>query len=210
MSYPAYLCFPAKQRLPDWQARGRMPYFDWKISPAVMWNFRLDFALLPVFLLMVTNTREAQGQYTPWEPTTDDQGSTLQAVAATGAQGRMTMTLSCHDGDLLISVHLAQDTPFDTTTARPELPLSFRWDNEATTTHPFTQHPENARMLSLSSATSPDAAVFVDRWLAHSRMRAGLPASHLYPLPVLESWSLTGTTAEWTSMGCAIPLMPIP
>ena len=170
-----------------------------------MWTFRLNYALLAAILMLLVSTREVHGQYTPWDPVADDQNSTILAVASIGAQGRMTMTLSCRNGDYLISVHLAQNTPFDTSTARPELPISFRWDNDSTTTHAFTRHPGNARVLSLSSATSSRAASFIDLWLERGRMRVRLPASRRYPLPVFESWSLTGTTAEWTSMGCALP-----
>lgn len=144
------------------------------------------------------------GQYTPWDPVVPGNYSIPELVSV-GANGLMTVTVSCIDSQFRISILIASSTPQDSTATEETLPVLIRWDNETPVKYIFSRQSDNQRSLFLNSDVSSSAAPFVARWLLHGRMRVRLPASSIYPLPVFESWSLTGTSAEWNALGCEHP-----
>ena len=170
---------------------------------------RLTGPCLTVVLLVTLFQLEAAGQYTPWNPAQSNESVTpdysSKVLFSVGALGQVTMKLSCREAEYLIALHVAAQTPFDRTSAPGELSIGIRWENEDPTEYDFTQHPNDLRTLYLRSSESPRAHEFVMRWLIHGRVRIRLPVSLVYPLPVFESWTLTGTTAEWTNLGCKAP-----
>lgn len=170
---------------------------------------RLTLRLLAVGPVLTGVGQEAASQYTPWEPIVVGQATPYdyfgQEIVSAGALGQLSMNLSCRNEPFLIRIHVEKGTPFDTTAAQSERPVFVRWDRDASAEYIFIRHPNKGRTLLLSSKTSPQAADFVSRWLRHGRMRVRLPATRHYPLPVFESWSLTGTSAEWNALGCVHP-----
>ena len=159
---------------------------------------------IAVGLCLFASGQVAMGQYTPWDPVVAGDYS-LREVVSVGANNLMTMSVSCHESQLRISLLIAASTPRSTAAAENSLHVTVGWDNEPPVDYAFTRQSNQTRTFVLHSDESSEAASFVARWLLHGRMRVKLPASPIYPLPVFESWSLTGTSAEWNALGCEHP-----
>ena len=167
-------------------------------------HLRATRRFIAVVLCLIAASQVAMGQFTPWDPAVAGDYSAHEVISV-GANNLMTMSVSCHESQLRISLLIAASTPRSTAAAENSLHVTVGWDNEPPVDYAFTRQSNQTRTFVLHSDESSEAASFVARWLLHGRMRVKLPASPIYPLPVFESWSLTGTSAEWNALGCEHP-----